>query len=220
MLNEIYCGIADGFSIVTRVVGIHQGKQMMSTKTDSDELSRWFAEFVVESFRFLKLNGYRSVDSSKDSIRFTSPKLTVEVYRDVRSNEISLQIANPTGTQSFSICELVRLFDGTESARSYRDCAAHTRDGIKEGVYQLALRFQSLIDSPEWSNGDLFARLEVSGKAWAIEYGLETQLEQVRKKLHVAWHAKDYRSVVMLLEPFVSHLSDSETMKLEYAKGH
>ncbi len=193
---------------------------MMPTTLSGEALSKWFGECVMEEFPFLRSKGYSSVDSQKDSVRFTSSNLIVEVYRDVRSNEISLQIANSIGNRSYSISELVRLFEGTETARSYRDYASHTLEGIKEGVRQLAMKLQDFIDSPEWCNGDLFERLEASGEAWAHEYSLETQLEQVRKKLQVAWQLKDYRSVVELLEPFVDYLSESESKKLKYAKSH
>jgi hypothetical protein len=192
----------------------------MSTTVNDEPLSRWFKDCVMDEFQFLMLHGFRYVDSPEESIQFTSSIAKVEVYRDVRSNEISLQFSNQPGNQSYSISELVRLFEGTEAARKYRDYASHTREGVKEGVHKLAMKLLSFIDSPEWRIGNLFERLEASGKVWAYEYSVETQLEQVRKKVALAWHSKDYRSVVELLSPFIDYLSNSESKKLEYAKKH
>lgn len=191
----------------------------MSTTPIGNELSRWFDDCVLKEFQFLILKGFECVRGAKDTIRYVSSISIVEVYRDGRSNEISLQVTNSMGTQSYSMSELIRLFDGKEAAKSYRDYASHTWEGVKEGVHRLASRLQKFIDSPEWNGADLFERLEESGKVWAREYSLETQLDQVRKQLELAWHSRDYGSVIKLLQPFEDRLSSSELKKLEYAKN-
>lgn len=176
-----------------------------------------FPEEVKTHFAFLESKGFRCVRSKATEVQFDSAELTVHIYHDRKSYEISLQIENVRGSDSYSFSEILRLVHN-DRAKHYRDYATHTLEGVAQGVRQLAELFRECVDAGILDDSELFSRLKVQRNEWARSYALETQLEQARKNSESAWTEKNFGKVIEILAPFQEHLNPSDLKKLEYAK--
>jgi hypothetical protein len=176
-----------------------------------------FVEEVKVHFAFLDALGFRCTHAEVTFVRFESSELAINIYHSQQSYEISLQIENARGSDSYSFSEILRLIHN-ERVEQYRDYAAHTVKGVAKGVRQLAELFRKCVDAGILSEGNLFSCLKLQREEWARKYALETQLEQARKKSESAWAEKDFRKVVQALAPLQEHLNSSDLKKLEYAR--
>ena len=179
-----------------------------------------FADEVTSHFAFLEARDFRCVCSEGTLVRFESPELAINIYHGRQSYEIGLELESPVSTTDhYSLSELLRLVD-PERAEHYRSFATHSEQGVSDGVRQLAESFQRCVAAGILNNTEIFSRLKLQRQKLNKDYALDVQLEQVRKKAEVAWHNKDYATVVRTLKPLRGSLSASEIAKLEFAEKH
>ncbi len=178
-----------------------------------------FSDEVKARFAFIETLGFRCVRSEATLVRFESTKLAVTVYHENLSYEISSAIESVHGSDAYSFSEVLCLVNG-ERIEQYRDYAAHTVEGVAEGVRRLAELFRKCVDAGILNDRELFPRLKLQRSEWAKNYTLEIQLKQARNKSESAWAEKDFGKVVQALSPLQEHLDPSELKKLEYAKKH
>jgi len=189
----------------------------MTINHASDRDILHFSDEVNSHFLFLQTIGLRLVLSEADCVRFESSNLAVNIFYERQSYEISLAIENKVGGDSYSLSELLRLVHH-KRADNYRDYATHTKEGVVEGVKQLADLFRECVSTGIFSESELFSRLKQQREEIARNYALETQLVQARRKSEVAWRKKDYAVVVEVLKPFRAALTPAEVGKLEFAE--
>ena len=189
----------------------------MNTEHITDRSLLKFADEVKARFAFLESKDFRCTRSEATLVRIESAELAINIYHGRQSYEISLQIEDVRGADSYSFSEILRLVHN-ERAEQYRDYAAHTIEGVAEGVRQLAELFRKCVDAGILNDGKLLSRLELQRGEWARNYALETQLEQARKKSESAWAERNFGKVIEVLAPFEEHLNPSDLKKLEYAK--
>ena len=178
-----------------------------------------FADEVKARFAFLEAKGFRCTHADSTLVRFESVELAINIFHGQYSYEISLQIENSKGSDSYSFSEILRVINN-ERAEQYRDYATHTVLGVAEGVRQLAELFRQCMDAGILSDKGLFFRLKLQRESWIRNYGLETQLELACKRSESAWAEKDFAEVVRVLTPLQEHLSPCHLKKLQYAKRH
>lgn len=65
-----------------------------------------------------------------------------------------------------------------------------------------------------------FRRLEILRSSKSSELVRSMTNSPIRTKAEVAWHAKDYRTVIELYSSIEPQLEESEKAKLEYARKH
>lgn len=189
----------------------------MNTNHIADRSLLRFTEEVKAHFAFLEAKGFRCTRSEATLVRFESAELAIDIYHDRQSYEISLQIENVRGSDSYSLSEILRLVYN-EPAEQYRDYATHTVEGVAEGVRQLAELFRKCVDTGILNDSELFSSLKLQRDEWAKSYALETQLEQARRKSESVWAERNFGKVIEVLAPFQEHLNPSDLKKLEYAK--
>jgi hypothetical protein len=191
----------------------------MDAKHDIDRSLLRFADEVKEHFAFLEALGFRCVRSEATLVRFESSKLTITVYHEKFSYEISSAIESVRGSHAYSFFETLCLVKG-EQIEHYRDYATRTVEGVAEGVRQLAELLRKCVDSGILNDSELFSRLKLQREEWVRNYALDTQLEQARKNSESAWAKKDFQRVVQALAPLQEHLNPTDLKRLEYAKKH
>lgn len=190
--------------------------------TTSDRQELRFAEVAEEKFGFLQEHGFKRVQSEPSFVRFESRPAYVNVYHGRQSFEVGLEIgslAAGADETSYSMSEIIRLVEPGE-ADGYRNYAAHSPEGVAEGVQRLAMLFRRYVNAGVLDDAVLFERLRKGREMWSREYATEVNLTHTRQKLEVAWHAKDYAKVVELLRPLRDALTPTELHKLEYAEKH
>ena len=198
---------------------LEPSKLNMASEYIADRSLLRFADEVKTRFAFLETLGFRCVRSEATLVRFKSSKLTISVYHEKLSYEISSAIESAQGSDAYSFSEVLCLVNG-ERIEQYRDYATHTVEGVAEGVRQLVELFRKCLDVGILNDNEFFPSLKLQREKWARKYALETQLEQARKKSESAWADKDFEKVVQVLAPFHDHLNPSDLKKLEYAKKH
>ena len=191
----------------------------MDAKHDIDRSLLRFADEVKEHFAFLEALGFRCVRSEATLVRFESSKLTITVYHEKFSYEISSAIESVRGSDAYSFFETLCLVKGKQ-IEHYRDYATNTVEGVAEGVRQLAELLRKCVDSGILNDSELFSRLKLQREEWVRNYALDTQLEQARKNSESAWAKKDFQRVVQALAPLQEHLNPTDLKRLEYAKKH
>jgi hypothetical protein len=179
-----------------------------------------FAEAVKSHFAFLETMGFRCARSEATFVRFESPNVGISIYHGRHSFEIDLEIESLSSpTDTYSLSEILRLAGHEQTAQS-KNYAAHTVQGVAEGVRQLAVLFQRCIAAGILSDDELFSRLKVQKKELTTKYALEVDLFQARRRAETAWGQKDYSTVVNILKPLRASLTAVEVGKLEFAEKH
>ena len=87
-----------------------------------------FADEVKAGFSFLEAIGFRCTRSEVTLVRFESAKIAIIVYHGRQSYEISLQIEDMRGSESYSFSQILR-FVRNERAEQYRNYTTQT--GVK-----------------------------------------------------------------------------------------
>jgi hypothetical protein len=180
-----------------------------------EQAERHFAFLVSE-------NGYKVIDSTPSRVRFESQKVFIElVFEGNRSYELGLLVGNTKlkdiGNLAFSIDEILRFY-GAPEAKRFSLIQVTSRDTLALFVEQLSNILRKY--GKEFIEGDEKYFIELSKqRGREIEnYALERNLRMARAKAETAWHNKDYATVVKILKPFGTVLSESEVKKLELAE--
>lgn len=179
-----------------------------------------FPEATEANFGFLAGRGFKRVQDEETFVRFQSDRAYVNVYHGRKSFEVGLEIGPLQSAETpYSMSEIIRLVEANK-ADEYRSYSARSAEGVAEGVRQLAALCRRYVDAGLLDDPKLFERLHMGRKTWSEGFALEVNLTQVRRKLEVAWHAKDYAKVVELLKPLRNALTPTELRKLDYAEKH
>ena len=176
---------------------------------------------VKQCFGFLESEeGYVLVESTPTCVRFESAAVTIAVVFDGnRSLELGLLIA-PRGLSEpdYSIDEILRL-RGVPEAEKLSLIQVRTPEVLARFVRYLAETLKKYGRDFIEGNERSFAELAAWRRRGAEQYALDRELSAARAKLEKAWHAKDYASVVKVLQPLRPSLTPTELGKLKYAEA-
>jgi hypothetical protein len=179
-----------------------------------------FSEEVKSRFAYLGAFGIRLAHSEATIIRYESSKICLNIYHGRRSYEIALEIApRRAPLKTYSVSEALRLISPGQ-ARVYRHYAAHTAEGVAEGVRRLSILWHECLDAGLLDEKELFSRLDLQRQCLNRDYSLEIELRHARKEAELAWKQREFKKVAQLLLPLQAHLSPSELKKLKYATEH
>jgi len=193
----------------------------MKSRTEPDVRERAFPKAVSDSFSFLSSRGFRQVLAESNRVRYESQHAYVTVFHEELSYEIDLEIGSiDDRSMCFPRSTIMLLFEPEKLAlpesRSY---VAQTAEEIARGVSKLASQFAGYVNAGLLDDSKLFEHLRDVSDRRLRERAEEVELADVRQKLEVAWHEKNYAKVVDLLEPMRSELTGSEQKKLEFSKN-
>ena len=179
-----------------------------------------FPEEVKRRFTFLAASGFRDVHAEPTLVRYESQPMIINVFHGRRSYEIGLEIeSREVPAESHTMSEILRLVDA-ERADNYRNFAAHTVEGVAQGVQQLAVLFQKCIEAGIFNDEHFFPRLKVQRSTLTNDYWFKMNFKQAHYEAESAWSKKDFGKVVQILSPLQEHLNPSDLKKLDYAKNH
>lgn len=179
-----------------------------------------FKEEVTRQFDFLKEHGFLLVHSEPPFVRFESRRACVNIYHERLSYEIGLNVGPlpNAGQLSYSTSEIGSLLEPSIGSDIYRDFAATTVRGVAEGVQRLAKLLRHYVNLGLFQDICLFERLRENRKTLSIRFERQLRLSQMRIKLDLAWTARDFAEVAVILCPFQSSLTPTEMRKFKYAK--
>lgn len=191
--------------------------------------NRWksgFKEAVLKNFRFLYKYRFRCVRAEPTFVRYETlwplsrKSLFVNVYHD-RGHDMEVAIGQGCrGGLTLPLPWIVKWAGGKEA----QDFEKHAmfQASSPEGVWALMPKLAGLVRkyAAPFLRGDEEAYRR-AGEQMLEEgafHAREEGLRLAREKAEAAWHAKDYKQVVSLYEPFQEDLTRSERMRLDYAK--
>lgn len=183
-----------------------------------------FEAAVSDLFNFLLSDyQYSVVHREPTLVRFESDKAFLNVYQGRRSYELGVELGllsaapgSPAGS-SFDLREIIELLGDPADARLRT--AATTPDVVRTLLAKLASLVKRYAGPALLSEPGIFERLAERRKFKSVEYAKRMELEDVRAEADRAWHSKDFRRVVELLEPLAEQLTPLEIKKLRYAKN-
>jgi hypothetical protein len=195
----------------------------------SDRCKLGFKEAVLASFDFLRSYGFGCVSAEPTLVRYetsgplSGKDLFVNVYHGRGSYELGVEIGPRDRDQATLALPLIVEWASRQKGESLDQQTifqASTREGVQQFVPKLAELVQKY--ATPFLEGDPAAYQSAAdslrrGSALCEK---EMQLRRVREQADAAWHDKDYGQVVSLYEPFQEDLTQSEGMRLEYAKKH
>jgi hypothetical protein len=198
--------------------------QKMNSKIETrmNRANLRFSELAQVHFAFLPAQGFTCVRSDSTFVRFESSSLFINIYHDFLSFEIDVEIGRlGNGNDEKQPYPMSALLEaaGVPTAEKYRSYATRTPDGVDEGLTKLAKLFSDYV-SQNIQNAELFRVLKEQRQARIHEFAQEVKFRQMRQKLDIMWHAKDYAGVVKLLFPLRDVLTPIELHKLKYAEKY
>lgn len=201
--------------------GRRRSDDAMRSATRGRRSALGFAACVGKHFAVLEEQGFLRVRNLPTLVRYESRSLFINIYHGRSSYEIGAELGRlgkvEDERQPYPMSALLGAA-GSPAAKSYRDYATHTAEGVNDGVAKLADMFHRYVNRKLLQSTDLFRLLEKQREAWGEDFAREVSLTQARRKLEAAWRAKDYARVVEVLEPLRASLSVVELKKLAYSK--
>lgn len=173
---------------------------------------------VQRHFNFLvSEKGFECTESTPYRVRFESVAVFIElVFDGHRSYEVGLLIGKINSKNlPFSINEILRLRRAPES---FLLTQATTEKALAASVAKLAQALRIYGSDFIAGKESSFVEVEELRQRECRQYALDRDLRMARTKAEVAWHKKDYATVIKVLKPLRSALTASEVGKLEFAE--
>lgn len=200
---------------------------MLHFKPGANRSKLGFKDAVLSSFTFLSGYGFRPVRAEPTFVRYEAARpssgtsMFLNVYHGRGSYELGVEIGlcgqdQATLTLPLLVEWAARDQGGVPGQQTTFQVS--TRDGVKRFVPKLAELVQKY--AKPFLEGDIKAYQSAAEhvRRGSALYEKHMQLQRVREQAETAWHDKDYEQVVNVYEPFREDLSQSENMRLEYAK--
>ena len=191
---------------------------------------RWklgFKETVVASFKFLHKYGFDCVRAEPTFVRYetksgsSGKQFFVNIYHGRGSYELGVEIG-PCDSEknTITLLEIVKS-SGAEKAEGFGEHVTFqvsSRKGVQEFVPKLASLVKKYAVPFLQGDAEIYKLVLEERRLASARHRKEMELSVMREKAENSWHSKDYAQVVNLYEPFQEDLSQSEGMRLEYAK--
>lgn len=182
-----------------------------------------FREAVLADFKFLGDLGFHPVQEEITLVRYESPTVFVNIYHGRASFELGVEIGG-LGEPS----EKVTLYDivAWAGALNAEGFGQHVMFQVssREGVQQFVPRLANLVRryGMPFFKGDATAYTEVleARSRAATVYERQVHLDDLRRKVEVAWNSKDFTRVVELYASMKSEITEVEAKRLAYAEKH
>lgn len=206
-LNEIYCKVEGGY--IEKDFGIHHNNGgYMNGMTD----------FLLETFSFMKTYGFQTMNCNEKEhiISFIMPQQKLTVYVDYNQYEYELlcyfMIQNK---YAFSLHEAISFAKIPEKKGTYQ---VSNHDELTCGIKYIANSMLSLFQITGQFNEQILLSIceytnNIRGR----------QLEQYYQEIDITqaeecWKRGDYETAKQLFEKHRDELSESQRLKLKYAK--
>jgi hypothetical protein len=177
-----------------------------------------FADAVRSAFAFVRKYGFVELEAGPTIVKFGSRDVDLTVYHGRSSYEIGVEIGwEGNSAPGFTLSEVIRLADESEGAR-YRNPAATTLEGVRDGVTSAAVLLSKHGDALLAGDLQSFSRLQEQRKRWGESYALDVLAGQLRPRAEAAFRQGRYAEAADIYERIRPRLSPAEVKKLELAK--
>jgi hypothetical protein len=180
-----------------------------------------FPEMAQQAFSFLERAGFRLTQSDPARLQYETAQVFVTVEWDTRSGElnvfIGLQPSIGEAGHAFSLTDLLAM-EGVNV--SERRAPFQVAEESKLGPFLDKLGEDLQAHARSALSGDrmFFRRLNTFRSAQAQKYMREMELRRVRTEAESAWQNRQLDKIVDLYSSIEDQLTDSEKVKLVYAK--
>jgi hypothetical protein len=199
-----------------------------------------FSQAVESEFEFLKESGFEMTHVEPTLVRFETDRVFVNVYHGRSSYIIGVEIGtiNPADqgwepdrfdsvvplrpaplSEKFTIWEVARAA-GASDVHENTFLQASSKQGIAHCVRRIADFVKRYGEMALNGDAAFFTRVREVQTQESRHFLARGRLSYLQTQLNEAWHGKDYRRFVQLLEPLESDLPPAERRRLEYARKH
>jgi hypothetical protein len=192
--------------------------------------TRWRLGFkwaVLKNFLFLSRYGFLCVHAETTLVRyvklwpFWGRGLFVNVYHGRGSYEMGVEIGpRNRNVAAVGLAEILEWAEAKEAEEFRKHVMFQTSS--REGVQRLVPQMADLIRryGAPFLRGDkrAFSGIEEERRQSSALARRHMELKRAREKGEIAWAAKDYEQVLSIYEPVQRDLTQSERMRLDYAR--
>ncbi len=178
-----------------------------------------FEDEVGNAFGYLERDfGYRITARSSDLITYGGNGVVVAVgYDSQRSYEVSVDLGEEgKGHPRFDLGEALRSCDAPKNLPSAYQVS--DRVDLPRFLGDLAKNLRQYCSELLRGDQQAFERLQRLQEIECEKFGQERDLRYARNRAAQAWAVKDYERVISALAPHEGALSESEEMKLTFAR--
>ena len=165
------------------------------------------------AFEFLHERGFREKKYTETAVRFESPTVFVDVFRDPPSAALGLTLGR-LGHDGYTLAEALVPTCGEQV--SHARFQATTPELLGAGLSRFAELLRTCCSS--MLDGDSAAFVAVEGPARMARSSrtLDAQFHDVRRRANTAWSARDHTEALRLYREMMLALTGAERKRLEY----
>ena len=188
---------------------------MTSDSHTADRSQLQFVQQVRNAFSFLAKQGYTEAEALPTLVRYCKGDTKVEVYHGRSSYEIGCEVI--TFGIRYTVADFVRVSD-PEAAKTYRNPAATTPDGVAIGLKELSALMRRYGAAALLGDTQFISVIEKRRQQWLEEYALDIAEYQLRPQAREAFRRGDYSKAAEMYGRIQERLTATELKKLAFAK--
>jgi hypothetical protein len=173
-----------------------------------------FAAVARAAFRFLSDRDFIEIYSSENSIVFKNDQIRVEVYHELLSYQIGLQIRYLD--TKLSLADILREVDLIEGEK-FMEPLSSTSQGVSKSLKENAGILKRYGASALAGDKDYYSRMRYLKKIWASDYWADINARQIRPRAELAFRKADYTLAAKLYTEIYDSLTPAENKKLSLA---
>jgi hypothetical protein len=180
-----------------------------------------FKDSVLTNFQFLTDMGFRPVQEDVTLVRYESATVFVNVFYGRASFELGVEVGvlcEPT--EQVTLYDIVAWADAlkVEGFGQHVMFQVSSREGVQQFVPKLADLVRRY--GVPFIQGDSSAYTEVleARSRAARNYERQVQLDDLRRRVEIAWNSKDFAGVVELYGSIGPDMTSVESKRLAYAE--
>lgn len=179
-----------------------------------DKSSSVFLDAVRQHFGFLEAYGFRVAAQGENFIRYFSADISVEAFQEAGLGQISIELRSTWPDTEMLSLEDLCAYRSVERPPLHALSPAY----IVRVVAWIAGFLRNSCDELLLGSLDAWSSATAAARRESIEYTNDLRLSSMRSALSSLWDARDYRSIIELMEPIEQYLTRSEIRKLAIAR--
>ena len=194
---------------------------MRRPSTSSERESLGFPAAVKSAFGALAIDyGLGTISSNPTLVRYSSDKVSLDVYHGRMSYEIGAEVGRvgAINSRTYRVADVLRVVLG-EAHGVQSLFWANSPGAIVERLDSLARLVTEYYPAVLRGDADVWVRIETEIAEYEEAETRKIVEYPVRVGAEKAWNLKDYVQVAGLYATIERHLSEVERRRLEYARG-
>lgn len=186
-----------------------------------------FSDSVVSSFAFLAPYGFLLVHADATTVRYEKRvflglnRLFVSIHHGHGSYELGVWVGRKyPARHRVDVLEIVRWAraEEVEGLGHHTTFQVSSRDGVEEFIPRLSELVRKYARPFLQGDKQAFEAVLAQRKRESRDYTKKMELDRMREQAEIAWHQKDFGSVVTLYQRFLDDLKPFEVKRFDYAR--